>query len=70
MKKQNHLWENPYGPVVITVYKDKKFDFIIKSPPASHFIRERSKIKRGSQRRPGRVIAGSTPMKQAGSFDC
>ena len=22
-------------PVVITVYKDKKFDFIIKSPPAS-----------------------------------
>ena len=27
-------------PVVITVYKDKKFDFIIKSPPASHFIRE------------------------------
>ena len=24
-------------PVVITVYKDKKFDFIIKSPPASHF---------------------------------
>ena len=27
-------------PVIITVYKDKKFDFIIKSPPASHFIRE------------------------------
>ena len=27
-------------PVVITVYKDKKFDFIIKSPPASHFIKE------------------------------
>ena len=24
-------------PVVITVYKDKKFDFIIKSPPASFF---------------------------------
>ena len=27
-------------PVIITVYKDKKFDFIIKSPPASHFIKE------------------------------
>ena len=27
-------------PVVITVYKDKKFDFIIKSPPASYFIKE------------------------------
>ena len=32
-------------PVVITVYKDKKFDFIIKSPPASHFIREAAKLK-------------------------
>ena len=31
-------------PVVITVYKDKKFDFIIKSP-ASHFIREAAKLK-------------------------
>ena len=25
-------------PVIITVYKDKKFDFVIKSPPASHFL--------------------------------
>ena len=32
-------------PVVITVYKDKKFDFIIKSPPASHFIREAAKLR-------------------------
>ena len=40
-------------PVVITVYKDKKFDFIIKSPPASHFIKEAVKLKGGSQE-PGR----------------
>ena len=33
------------GPVVITVYKDKKFDFVIKSPPASHFIKEAAKLK-------------------------
>ena len=33
-------------PVVITVYKDKKFDFIIKSPPASHFIKEAAKVKK------------------------
>jgi large subunit ribosomal protein L11 len=51
-------------PVVITVYKDKKFDFIIKSPPASHFIREAAKLKSGSID-PGRVIAGSITMKQA-----
>ena len=51
-------------PVVITVYKDKKFDFIIKSPPASHFIKEAAKLKGGSQE-PGRVIVGSITMKQA-----
>ena len=44
-------------PVVITVYKDKKFDFIIKSPPASHFIKEAVKLKSGSQE-PGRNIVG------------
>ena len=32
-------------PVIITVYKDKKFDFVIKSPPASHFIREAAKLE-------------------------
>ena len=51
-------------PVVITVYKDKKFDFIIKSPPASYFIKEAAKLKGGS-REPGRVIVGSITKKQA-----
>ena len=51
-------------PVVITVYKDKKFDFVIKSPPASHFIKEAAKLKGGSQE-PGRIIVGSITKKQA-----
>ena len=51
-------------PVVITVYKDKKFDFIIKTPPASHYIKEAAKIKSGSKE-PGRTIAGSITIKQA-----
>ena len=50
-------------PVVITVYKDKKFDFIIKSPPASHFIKEALKIKSGSSE-PGRNIIGSITKQQ------
>ena len=50
-------------PVIITVYKDKKFDFIIKSPPASHYIKEAMKIKSGSQE-PGRNIIGSISKKQ------
>ena len=51
-------------PVVITVYKDKKFDFTIKSPPASYFIMEATKLKGGSKE-PGRVIVGSITKKQA-----
>ena len=51
-------------PVVITVYKDKKFDFVIKSPPASHFIKEAAKLKGGSQE-PGRNIVASISKKQA-----
>ena len=51
-------------PVVITVYKDKKFDFVIKSPPVSYFIKEAAKLKGGSQE-PGRVIVGTITKKQA-----
>ena len=35
-------------PVVITVYKDKSFDFIIKTPPAAVQLMEAAKIKKGS----------------------
>ena len=35
-------------PVVITVYQDKTFNFIIKKPPASFFIKREANIKKGS----------------------
>jgi large subunit ribosomal protein L11 len=35
-------------PVIITVYKDKSFMFIIKSPPVAVQILEASKLKKGS----------------------
>ena len=50
-------------PVEITVYKDKKFDFKIKSPPASFFIKEAVKLKGGSKE-PGRSIVASISKKQ------
>jgi len=50
-------------PVVITIYKDKKFDFIIKTPPASFLIKEAIKLKSGSKE-PGRVIAASITKAQ------
>ena len=51
-------------PVIITVYKDKKFDFVIKTPPASFLIKEAAKMKSGSKE-PGRIISGSITKKQA-----
>ena len=62
-EKTKKFMGNPV-PVVITVYKDKKFDFVIKSPPASHFIKEAAKLKSGSKET-GRIITGSITMKQA-----
>lgn len=35
-------------PVVITVYKDKSFDFITKTPPAAVQLLEAAKLKKGS----------------------
>ena len=37
-------------PVVITIYDDRSFDFITKTPPTSELIRRELKIKKGSAR--------------------
>lgn len=35
-------------PVVITVFKDKSFEFLTKTPPASFYLKKFAKIKKGS----------------------
>ena len=35
-------------PVVITVFEDKSFEFITKTPPASFFLKKAAKVKKGS----------------------
>jgi len=35
-------------PVVISVYKDKSFDFVVKTPPAAVQLMESAKLKSGS----------------------
>jgi large subunit ribosomal protein L11 len=35
-------------PVIITVYKDKSFDFVIKTPPAPILLMKKAQIKKGS----------------------
>ena len=35
-------------PVVITVFQDKTFEFVVKKPPASFYIKKEVNIKKGS----------------------
>ncbi len=50
-------------PVVITVYKDKSFEFVIKTPPAAVQLMEMSKLKSGSAE-PNRKKVGSVSWDQ------
>ena len=44
-------------PTVITVYGDRSFTFVTKTPPASFLIKKAAKLKSGSKE-PGKVSAG------------
>lgn len=44
-------------PVIITVYTDKSFSFITKTPPASTLLRMAAKVKKGSGE-PNKVKVG------------
>jgi large subunit ribosomal protein L11 len=50
-------------PCVITVYSDKSFDFVIKTPPAAIQIMEYAKIKKGSST-PNKSKVGSISWDQ------
>jgi len=50
-------------PVLITVYKDKSFDFIIKTPPAAVQLMEITKLKSGSAQ-PNRNKVASVTWEQ------
>ncbi len=50
-KKFNAVTQDKQGkllPVIVRVYNDRSFDFIIKSPPVSEMLKEAAKIKKGS----------------------
>ena len=50
-------------PTVITVYQDKSFTFVTKTPPASFFIKQAVGLKSGSKL-PGRDSAGTITRSQ------
>ena len=50
-------------PVLITVYADKSFEFIIKTPPAAVQLMEAANLKSGSKE-PNRVKVGKVTWEQ------
>ena len=50
-------------PTVITVFADKSFTFVTKSPPASDLLKKAAKISKGSQT-PSTAVAGSVTLDQ------
>ena len=50
-------------PTVITVYGDRSFTFVTKTPPASFLIKKAAKLKSGSKL-PGTVSAGTISQQQ------
>jgi len=50
-------------PTIITIYTDKSFSFVIKTPPASFFLKKAAGLPKGGTQ-PGRDVAGSVTMAQ------
>jgi len=50
-------------PVLVTIYTDKSFDFVIKTPPAAALLMEAAKLKKGSSE-PNRIKVGSVTWNQ------
>lgn len=44
-------------PVVITVYEDRTFDFVIKTPPAGFLLMKAANIKKGSSKGANETVA-------------
>ena len=52
------LEKNAPIPTTITVYADRSFTFVTKTPPASFYLKKAAKLKSGSSE-PGKVSAGT-----------
>ena len=50
-------------PVTVTVYADKSFSFIVKTPPVSYLLKKAAKINKGSGETP-KVKAGTVTRSQ------
>ena len=58
-----NLEKNMPIPVIITVYVDKSFSFVTKTPPVSYFLKKAAGKEKASSE-PGRDVIGSVNSKQ------
>jgi large subunit ribosomal protein L11 len=61
VKQYNAATESQVGtvvPVEITVYEDRSFTFVLKTPPTPVLIREKAGVPKGSTT-PGKTVAGT-----------
>jgi len=62
----NKITKNQEGmiiPVIITVYKDRSFTFITKTPPAAILLKKAANIEKGSKE-PNREKVGKVPRRK------
>jgi large subunit ribosomal protein L11 len=62
-RTQAQAAENLIIPVIITVYADRSFTFITKTPPASILLKKAAKLESGSSE-PNKVKVGTVTKKQ------
>ncbi|TDJ64552.1 MAG: 50S ribosomal protein L11 [Proteobacteria bacterium] len=61
--KTQDLEKNAPIPTVITVYQDKSFSFITKTPPASYYLKKAARLEKGGATA-GREVAGRVTRSQ------
>jgi large subunit ribosomal protein L11 len=61
--KTQEMEANMPIPTIITIFEDKSFTFVTKTPPASYFLKKAAKLDKGGSE-PGREVAGSVTMAQ------
>ena len=49
-------------PTIITVYNDRSFSFVTKTPPASYLLKDKLSLKSGANK-PGHEVAGKVSQK-------
>ena len=49
-------------PTIITVYSDRTFTFVTKTPPATYLLKDKLKLQSGSKK-PGHEVAGTVARK-------